>query len=559
MTVEELDMVINIQPILVEFKKIVPQLKKIIKQIQDNLNKIDTNTIIDKVKQTTKQLKQELKNGKDVSIQEQLHSQFKEAQSDIEEYQKELEKKKQELKQVYEQINKIQDDTLKTYNPTGEVVKKQETSMQAKNDLSGNQEYQETLEQAKTLEQQVIGLNNKLIATKLEYSQIALQMQQVIVKQTILDNFWNYNNNGAIVIENLAGSFDKLLTKINNVIQSPSFQMWLQRCSDRLKGISERIASINWGPLVDSLTKVGTFLGESALDALTILVEAFKWLIENPVVAEIIIGIAIAIGVVCTAVGTLSSVMTALTAISTGLTASLSSVILPIIGIIIAVGAIIAICILLANNWEWIKQKTLEVWWIIINTINNVTEGVRSTIVNVLNTINTVWTNIWNGMRNVVISIWNGIWAVIRGVINSILAGIEGMVNGAIRGINFILKGISKVASAVGSVIGLGPINLQLSTISLPRLAKGGVLTRPTTILAGEYSNARSNPEIVTPQNIMAETFDSILSKYNRKGTETINFVNELKVNGKTIAREIIQDLNEEAKRMGYKPLLQRG
>lgn len=44
------------------------------------------------------------------------------------------------------------------------------------------------------------------------------------------------------------------------------------------------------------------------------------------------------------------------------------------------------------------------------------------------------------------------------------------------------------------------------STYSIPALADGGVLTSPRLVMAGEYSGASANPEIVTPQNIMRET-----------------------------------------------------
>lgn len=40
----------------------------------------------------------------------------------------------------------------------------------------------------------------------------------------------------------------------------------------------------------------------------------------------------------------------------------------------------------------------------------------------------------------------------------------------------------------------------------MPLLARGGILTSPTTALLGEYAGARQNPEIATPQSLMYET-----------------------------------------------------
>lgn len=416
-------------------------------------------------------------------------------------------------------------------------------------------------------------------------------------------NAWNYNNNGDVIVQNLANAFNNLLIAINNVVSSPEFQAWLKECSNKFREISEKIASIDWQPLVDALFEIGQSIGTLALDILSGLVDVFKWLAENPIVAEIILAIAIAIGVVSTVLGIVSSVLAVLNPILQVTNITLMPLIGIIAGIIVGLVALIAVVILVIQNWEWLSQKASEiftaigdffknlwqgicdtatnVWngicdffkgiwdWIanlassiwngIIDTISNIINNIKATISGVLNAIKTVWNNIWNGIKNTVVNIWNGIWGAIKGVINFILGGIESFVNGVIKGINFLLKGISNVANAIGSLIGLGPINLELKTISLPRLAKGGVLTEATTVIAGEYSGAKSNPEIVTPQNIMYDTVKRALKDVGNRSQDTINLTNELKVNGKTIAREIIQDLNGEAQRLGYKPILQRG
>ena len=53
----------------------------------------------------------------------------------------------------------------------------------------------------------------------------------------------------------------------------------------------------------------------------------------------------------------------------------------------------------------------------------------------------------------------------------------------------------------------------------LPKLAKGGVLTGETMFIGGEYAGAANNPEIVTPQNIMAETFRKVLGQNGSGGS----------------------------------------
>lgn len=436
-------------------------------------------------------------------------------------------------------------------------------------------------------------------------------------------NAWNYNGNGDAIIQNLADALNNLLGAIDNVVQSQGFQDWLNNCSDKFRTISEKLSEIDWQPLIDALTDIGETIGTTALDILNGLVDIFKWLVENPIVLEIILGIAVAIGIVSTAISILSTVIFILEA---GL--------LPIIGIIVAIIAVIALIIVaiinwdniikaLKDTWEWIKQKAIEIWnaiaeffknlwqgicdtvkniwngikeflsnlwegiknivqtvfnaiavffsniWNGIKTviltvwngitiiISNVINGIKDTISNVLNTIKTVWNNIWNGIKNTVINIWNGIWDGIKSVINSILGGIESFVNGTIKGINKLLSGISSVANAVGSLIGLDPINLQINTISLPRLAKGGVLTEATAVVAGEYSGAKSNPEIVTPQNIMRDTFEDVLSDFNGSNGQPLHVT--IQYLGKEIFDDTIDYINSKTRRTGKNTIVTVG
>lgn len=183
---------------------------------------------------------------------------------------------------------------------------------------------------------------------------------------------------------------------------------------------------------------------------------------------------------------------------------------------------------------------------IIMNAIN----GIKNAITNVMNAIKTIWNNVWNGIKNVVVGVWNGIWSCIKGIINSILGGIERMVNGVIRGINFLLGGASDIANTVGYLFGLNPINLRLSYVSLPRLAKGNVAYSPTIAQFGEYAGASNNPEITTPQNIMKDTFRDVLSEYEPKQSSNLGDLKQLVIQfGSTKVALEIESLLQQARR----------
>ena len=96
---------------------------------------------------------------------------------------------------------------------------------------------------------------------------------------------------------------------------------------------------------------------------------------------------------------------------------------------------------------------------------------------------------------------WFGwMWDSVKGVLNGVIGGWEGMVNSVIRGINRMVSALNGLSFSIPSwVPGLGGKSFGLSlptvpTISLPRLAEGGIVTQPTTAIVGE-----AGPEAVIP------------------------------------------------------------
>ena len=218
-----------------------------------------------------------------------------------------------------------------------------------------------TAGQIASLISSVWGSVEKLITNGTVYTSLELILAIIGNIAEAFSNAWKYEGNGDVIVQNLANAFNNLLTAINNVVQSEGFQNWLNNCSDKFRIISEKIASINWQPMVDALTNIGQNIGTIALDILSGLVDIFKWLVENPVVAEIILGIAVAIGVLSTAYSIWATVTGVLTAVST----ALNIAILPLIAIIVAIVAVIALIVVAVMNWgtiaEWLKEKWTQV------------------------------------------------------------------------------------------------------------------------------------------------------------------------------------------------------
>ena len=504
----------------------------------------------------------------------------------------------------------------------------------------------------------VWGSFEKIITNGTVYKSLELILAIIGNIAESFSNAWNHNGNGDAIVQNLANAFNNLLTAINNVVKSEGFQNWLNNCSDKFRGISEKIAEIDWQPLIDALSNIGQNIGTIALDILNGLVDIFKWFVENPIVAEFLLGIAVAIKVIAiaisiynTAMAIYNAVMPIATAVSTAFGISIGWLVAIIVAII-AVIALIVVAIMnwdtvtkaIKDTWDWIKQKAEEIWnkiaeffknlwqkicdtiknvwngikeffinlwnsimdkintvwngikdflsnlwngilnivktvfnaiatffsniwngiksvistvWNAIkSTISNVINGIKNTILNVLNGIKTIWNTIWTGLKTIVTNIFNGIWNTIKNIINSILGGIEGMANGIVKGVNAVIKTLNRLKFDIPDwVPGLGGktfgfnINL-IPSVTLPRLAKGGVLTEATTVLAGEYSGAKTNPEIVTPQNIMRDTFEDVLSNYSGSNNDRPIYLT-VNVGNQKLGQILLEDLRDRARRTG--------
>jgi hypothetical protein len=129
------------------------------------------------------------------------------------------------------------------------------------------------------------------------------------------------------------------------------------------------------------------------------------------------------------------------------------------------------------------------------------------------------------------LAVFTGIGAIVKGALNGMLGFVEGYINFIISGINGLLGAINRVLSA-GKAIG---INLQVPTIptlSIPRLAEGGiVMPRPGGVLANIAEGGQA--EAVIPLNKMKDFGGGTTNNY------TIN-VNGGVGSGATIGKSIV-------------------
>ena len=66
---------------------------------------------------------------------------------------------------------------------------------------------------------------------------------------------------------------------------------------------------------------------------------------------------------------------------------------------------------------------------------------------------------------------------------------------------------INIAAAAAAGGIAAGLFNALIKKVGIPALAEGGVASRPTLAMVGEYAGARHNPEIIAPENKIRNLF----------------------------------------------------
>ena len=221
--------------------------------------------------------------------------------------------------------------------------------------------------------------------------------------------------------------------------------------------------------------------------------------------------------------------------------------------IALIIGAVVALGLAIYKNWDNIKKTLGKVGtWINDNLIkpvanffkglwNGITNGVKGAVNNIKNFFNSIpsfFSGIVNRItgffRDLGYSAGNVIAGAFRSVVNGVLRTIENVLNTPIRTINSLISTINKIS----------PVKIgRLSTFSLPRLAKGGIVNMPSrgVPIGGAIAGERGAEGVIplTDSQQMALLGEAI----GRYITVNANITNTM--NGRVISREIQRVQNQ--------------
>ncbi|MBO5062906.1 MAG: hypothetical protein J6C08_00125 [Campylobacter sp.] len=153
-------------------------------------------------------------------------------------------------------------------------------------------------------------------------------------------------------------------------------------------------------------------------------------------------------------------------------------------------------------------------------------------------------------------SFFSGVWSNIKNIFSSvgsaIATGITGAVKGAVNKVlsfatNTINKFISAINAAIGIINAIPGVNIRkLSKLSVPQLAKGGIVDSATLAVIGERGK-----EAVVPLENNTEWLDMLEARLNKGSNQPII----LQVDGKTFAQIAVSSINDLTTLTGSLPL----
>ena len=193
--------------------------------------------------------------------------------------------------------------------------------------------------------------------------------------------------------------------------------------------------------------------------------------------------------------------------------------------------------------------------------LNGIADGIRGLIEIVGGVIDIIYGIVEGFLTGDWSRLWAGAGSVVTGIFDTIGGVIKGVVNLIISLINAVTGTLNLISIDVPEVLGGGKIGFNIPQI--PSLASGGVAYSEQIVRVGEYAGAGSNPELIAPQSILADTVEgangTVVDALYTVATRICQAIKDnravVTVGGKTLADDVTRQQNDKAKMTG-KPIL---
>ncbi|HEV5920566.1 TPA: hypothetical protein VZA20_001221 [Streptococcus pneumoniae] len=231
----------------------------------------------------------------------------------------------------------------------------------------------------------------------------------------------------------------------------------------------------------------------------------------------------------------------------------------------------------LANIGAWFTDIFQKAWTGLTNIFSKLGlwfgerwADVTSVLANVSSWFGNMFTSAYNAVKNAFSSIggfFSGVWSTVQSIfvnagqkvgsavggafksaVNAVLGTIENIVNGFIGMINGVL-------GVVRNLPGLGWVG-SVSTVSLPRLARGGIVDSPTIAMIGEAGKEAVVPLentgfIQTLGRVVSSAVVNAMAGISPQGGFSSDGDIVIQIAGHEFGRVAIQEINKEHERAG--------
>ena len=215
---------------------------------------------------------------------------------------------------------------------------------------------------------------------------------------------------------------------------------------------------------------------------------------------------------------------------------------------------------------DWIQAK---IYPIIVKVVNAIIEragdiltkiskaisGVVTVIKGIVQFITGVftgdWKKAWEGVKNIFKGIWDSLVNIVKIPINGIIGGLNGLMKGLATAINTVVRAVNKLSFTVPDwVPGIGGkkfgFNLrEVSAPQIPKLAKGGIVTSATQLIAGERGR-----EAILPLESNTQWMDILADKIAARSMNGPSKI-VLELDGKELGWANIRSINSITKQTG--------
>ncbi|HFE0829297.1 TPA: hypothetical protein ACF7DK_002220, partial [Streptococcus pneumoniae] len=204
---------------------------------------------------------------------------------------------------------------------------------------------------------------------------------------------------------------------------------------------------------------------------------------------------------------------------------------------------------------SWFGQRWADVTSVLANVsswFGNMFTSAYNAVKNAFSSIGGFFSGVWSTVQSIFVNagqkVGSAVGGAFKSAVNAVLGTIENVVNGFIGMINGVL-------GVVRNLPGLGWVG-SVSTVSLPRLARGGIVDSPTIAMIGEAGKEAVVPLentgfIQTLGRVVSSAVVNAMAGISPQGGFSSDGDIVIQIAGHEFGRVAIQEINKEHERAG--------